>query len=278
MTKQANQNQEAKNQTTQSETKQLEPKVAPLMTETEYRIGILSRSGNVGKTTMARMLLEPRMEGVGDIIYIESLNADKVSKEGKMVRAADFEKVVQKLGESLSVIVDIGVSNLEEMMQLMTQIEGSHEDFDYLLVPVSGSSKQSEDTINTFVDLINIGFDPEKIKVVFNNVNVTKKVEEEFSDVIFALNKLGIEYNPDAVIYSSNFFPSMIKNKISLEELFATPIEEHRQRQTDLRRMKHRTEKESEELTEITKHITLQRNALSAITNLDNVYEALFTK
>lgn len=247
------------------------------LTETEFRIAILSRSGNVGKTTMARLLLAPRMEDAGEIIYIESTNADKESKEGKMVRAAQFEKVAQKVGESMSTIVDIGASNIEETMQLMRQIEGSHEDFDYILIPVIKSPKQREDSINTFVELINMGVDPQRIKVVFNRVGVTESVDEEFADVIFALKKLGIEYNPQAVVYESGFFPKIHDMKISLDELFEVPMEQNRQRQNDLRRMKQRTEDESKELEQVTKRVTLQRNALSATTNLDNVYDALFT-
>lgn len=252
--------------------------VAPRITETEFRIAILSRSGNVGKTTLARLLLAPRMEDAGEIIYIESTNADKESQEGKMVRAAQFEKVAQKVGESMSTIVDIGASNIEETMQLMRQIEGSHEDFDYILVPVIKSPKQREDSINTFVELINMGVEPDRIKVVFNRVGVTESVDEEFSDVIFALKKLGIEYNKNAVVYESGFFPKIHDMKVTLDELFSTPMEDNKLRQNDLRRMKQRTQEESEELSLLTNKITLQRNALSAITNLDNVYEALFTK
>lgn len=279
MTKQAKQEQAVTTEATQTtKTNETNENQAVRMTETEFRIAILSRSGNVGKTTLARLLLAPRMEDAGEIIYIETTNADKESKEGKMVRAAQFEKVAQKIGESMSTIVDIGASNIEETMQLMKQIEGSHEDFDYILIPVIKSPKQREDSINTFVELINMGVEPERIKVVFNRVNVTESVDEEFADVIFALKKLGIEYNENAVVYESGFFPKIHDMKITLDELFAVPMEEHKARQNDLRRMKQRSKEESDELSSLTNRITLQRNALSAITNLDNVYEALFTK
>lgn len=246
-------------------------------TETKFRVAILSRSGNVGKTTLARHLLFPRMEGVDDIIYIESTNADNESKEGKMVRAAQFEKVARKIMESVSVIVDIGASNIEETLELMRQIEGSHEDLDYVLVPIIKSPKQRQDSINTVYELIAMGVDPSKIKAVYNRVGVTESVEEEFSDVIFALNKMGVEYNPKAVVFESNFFPKFHDMKITLKELFAVTIDENRARQNDLRRMEQRTDEETKQLHELSSLITLQRNAMSAMTNLDNVYEALFT-
>lgn len=276
MTKQVKNTTESSVDTNNTELKEFENSTQR-ETEREFRAAILSRSGNVGKTTLARLLLAPRMEDAGDIIYIETTNADKETQEGKVVRAAQFEKVAQKLGESVSAIVDIGASNIEETMQLMKQIEGSHEDFDYIIVPVIKSPKQREDSINTFVELINMGVEPSRIKVVFNRVGVTESVEEEFSDVIFALDKLGIEYNEKAVVYESGFFPKIHDTKLTLDQLFSVSIKDNKARQNELRRKKNRTDKESEELSELTNKITLQRNAVSAISNLDDVYEALFT-
>ena len=245
--------------------------------QTKFRAAILSRSGNVGKTTLANHLLAPRMEGVDEIIYIESINAGDETQKGKMVRAAQFEKVARKIMESMSVIVDIGASNIEETLELMRQIEGSHEDLDYIIVPIIKSPKQRQDSINTVYELVAMGIDPAKIKAVYNRVGVVESVEEEFADVIFALNKMGVVHNPDAVVYESNFFPKFHEMKTTLEDLFSTSIEDNKLRQNDLRRMEHRTEEETAELQELSGRITLQRNAMSAITNLDNVYESLFS-
>ena len=132
------------------------------------------------------------MEGVDEIIYIESINAGDETQKGKMVRAAQFEKVARKIMESMSVIVDIGASNIEETLELMRQIEGSHEDLDYIIVPIIKSPKQRQDSINTVYEACSYGYhDPAKIKAVYNRVGVVESVEEKFSDVIFALNEIG---------------------------------------------------------------------------------------
>lgn len=248
-------------------------------TLTKFRIAILNRSGNVGKTTISRHLLAPRMEGFDDIIYIETNNADEETKAGKVLRGAQFEKIAHKIMQSMSSIIDVGSSNLEHTLELMRQIEGSHEDLDYILVPTTKLPKQRADTINTLHELITMGFEPERIKVVYNQVGLLENIDEDFSDLIFAMKKLGVEHNPNAVIYQNNFFPSFLDTGKSLNSLFTPSIDENKARQNDLRRMEmdQRTDEETKELRDLSKTITLQRNARSAITNLDNVFESLFT-
>ena len=246
--------------------------------QTKFRVAILNKSGNVGKTTISRHLLAPRMEGYEDIIYIETINADDETKNGKRLHSAQFEKLAHKMIQSVSSIIDVGSSNLEQTLELMRQIEGSHEDLDYIIVPTTKLPKQRADTISTLAELVAMGIEPEKIKVVYNQVGLLEDVNEDFSDLIFAMNKLNIKHNPEAVIYLNNFFPSFLDTGKTLDTLFTPSIEENKARQDDLRRMELRTDEETKALRDLSKVITLQRNALSAITNLDNVYEALFTE
>lgn len=246
--------------------------------QTEFRVAIMNFSGNTGKTTIARHLLKPRMEGVDEIIYIESSNADEETKQGKTVRAAQFEKVAKNLMESMSMVVDIGASNVEETLELMRQIDGSHEDFDYIIVPIVKSPKQRQDSVNTIKELLNMGVEPEKIKPVFNRVGITESVEEQFADVLYALNRMGVEYSTNAVIVESNFFPRFEDMKFTLDGLFSTNIKDNKKRQNDLRRIKSRTAEETKELRELSDLVTLQRMAASAIDNLDNVYLELFSE
>lgn len=247
-------------------------------TETEFRIALLNRSGNVTKTTLARHLLSPRMKEAGDIIYIEHINADAEAQRGKIVDASKFERISMKMMQSTSAIVDIGSSNFKETLDLMSQIEGSYEDFDYFLVPVVDMPKVEEDSINTIKDLINLGVDPEKIKVVFNIIPITDNVPDLFPKLLYAMKQMGVEYIEDAVVYKSAFFPSYERSQLTLDDLFTPSIEENKARQNDLRRMKNRTDEETKELFELSKRTTLQRNALSATSNLDAVYNALFSK
>lgn len=250
----------------------------PKTCETEFRAVLVSLSGNVGKTTIARHLLMPRMEGVEEIIYIESANADNESQEGQMVRAAQFEKVAINMMESVSAIIDVGASNVEETLELMRQIDGSHEDIDYIIVPIVKSPKQRKDSIKTVHQLIKMGVDRSKIKPVYNRVSVVENPREEFADVIYAFEQMGIPYNDKAVIHESNFFPRFQERNLTLDELFEVSVDDNKARQNDLRRMKNRTDEETAEMRNLSELVTLQRNAITATTNLDDVYEALFSK
>ena len=103
---------------------------------TDFRVAVINKSGNIGKTTVSRVLLKMRMPNA-ELISIEDLNADgQEDKNGQMVQASKFKQVYQALMYSPSVILDIGSSNLKETMQLMRQSEGSHDEIDYFLVPV----------------------------------------------------------------------------------------------------------------------------------------------
>ena len=80
------------------------------------KIAVINFSGNVGKTTVARHLLLPRIQGA-ELISVESVNAD----EGKTtaLRGGQFAELQEYLQTVSSVVVDIGASNVEELMAQM---------------------------------------------------------------------------------------------------------------------------------------------------------------
>ena len=52
----------------------------------------------------------------------------------------------------------------------MRKYRGSHEDFDYFVVPTVPALKQQQDTIATLAELARIGIPAAKLKLVFNQV------------------------------------------------------------------------------------------------------------
>jgi hypothetical protein len=93
------------------------------------------------------------------------------------------------------VIVDIGASNVEDLLVLMRKYRGSHEDFDYFVIPTVPALKQQQDTIATLAELTRLGIPASKLKVVFNQVEDDAKVSETF-DTVLAF----IEENPPAKV------------------------------------------------------------------------------
>ena len=92
------------------------------------KVAVINFSGNVGKTTVARQLLAPRIAGA-KVIAIESINAD--DGQTRALRGRQFGELQEYLHTVDNVVVDIGASNVEDLLALMRRYRGSHEDFDY---------------------------------------------------------------------------------------------------------------------------------------------------
>lgn len=149
------------------------------------KVAIINFSGNVGKTTIARHVLAPRIKGA-EIISVESANADE--QEADALRGKDFAHLQQYMLASDNLIVDIGASNVEDLLGLMRKFKGSHEDFDAFVVPAVPDVKQQKDTANTALELVKMGVPASKIKIVLNRVEDGDTPEKQFSALISFLS------------------------------------------------------------------------------------------
>lgn len=152
------------------------------------KVAVINFSGNVGKTTVARHLLAPRIAGA-EVIAVESINAD--DGETHALRGRQFGELQEYLQTVDNVVVDIGASNVEDLLALMRKYRGSHEDFDYFVIPTVPALKQQQDTIATLAELARLGIPASKLKVVFNQVEDGTNISELF-DTLLAF----IEQNP----------------------------------------------------------------------------------
>lgn len=232
-------------------------------------IAVLNFSGNVGKSTIAAHLLHPRMNHA-PIISVESLNVDAQSEgvEVQRMRGRKFLDLTQQLMSMGSAIVDVGASNAEDFMLGMKSAHGSHEDFDYFVVPTVASSKQLNDTVNTITALAALGVARHKIRLVFNNVSEGDLVQTEFAALLAHCERSShCIADPDVVIYSNELFTRLRGAGTTVEALRAdsTPWRERvREARTD------------EERNQAILMLTLKRLSGSAGSNLDAVFAALF--
>lgn len=141
------------------------------------KIAVINFSGNVGKSTVARHLLLPRVDGA-DLISVESLNATE--GEVQTIRGRQFAHLQEYLQTVDSTIVDIGASNVEQLLELMRQYRGSHEDFDAFVVPTVPAFKQQQDTIATLVELSRIGVPSSRVRLLFNMVDEDDDLARSF--------------------------------------------------------------------------------------------------
>lgn len=149
------------------------------------KLAVINFSGNVGKTTVARHLLLPRIPGA-ELIAVESVNADGGSSgapagsSAHSLRGRQFAELQEYLQTLEHAVVDIGASNIEELLDLMQLYRGSHEDFDYFIVPTVPALKQQQDTIATLIELSRLGVPPARVKLVFNMMEAHLAVEDTF--------------------------------------------------------------------------------------------------
>ncbi|MGJ7523721.1 StbB family protein [Variovorax sp. LT1P1] len=155
-----------------------------------FKVAVLNYSGNVGKTTLARHLLQPRM-GNCPIMSVESIND---GDEATNIKGKNFNAVLIEVQASDSVIVDIGSSNIEQVFSKARTMGNVFDEFDYLVVPTVDKPKQQANTTKILADLIALGVDPERIKLVLNQVEDADEVESVFQTVLSAARVAGIAF------------------------------------------------------------------------------------
>lgn len=231
------------------------------------KVAVINFSGNVGKTTVAGHLIAPRL--AAPIISVESLNQDGTADglEMDQMRAKRFGELQEKLMLTDTAVVDIGASNVEMFVKMMTQYAGSHEEFDAFVVPVVKEKKQQADSINTIKTLLGIGVKPKQISVVFNRVEPDDDLEDDF-DAIFGLaDDTRIKCKPDATIFNNEVFEKLKRVSKPLADIVADDTDYRAQLKTVT------SDEEKERLVGM---ISLQRLAKTANANLDRVYKSLF--
>jgi hypothetical protein len=233
------------------------------------KVAVINFSGNVGKTTVAGHLLKPRMADA-TIFSVESLNIDASADglEVEKLRGKKFGELQDQLMKLDAAVVDVGASNVEDFLKLMQQYAGSHEEFDYFVIPVVKEKKQQGDTVNTILALAKIGVPRRKIRLIFNKVEVDESTQEEFAPLFGLVERYkNFTLNPDAVIYANEVFERLKAVGKSLGEIAADPI--------DYRAKLRQTEDEDEKDFCI-QMVALKRLAVTANANLDDAYKALF--
>lgn len=149
-------------------------------------IAIINNSGNVGKSTICDTLLYPRIPNAKKI-KIETINSD--GTDDKTISAENIQEVFDAIDVSDVALIDVGASNIEKFTYHLRKLKGTHEEIDYFFIPTTPKSKQQQDTLSTIETLLELGVEPDQIKVIFN-----------FNNPNFSMGKLY------SVIFESEFF------------------------------------------------------------------------
>jgi hypothetical protein len=153
---------------------------------------VMNFSGNVGKSTISKHLLGPRLPD-SEITLVESINAN--DSEEDAIRGKDYGTLVNSMVERKHYVIDVGASNVEDFIARMAQYKGSHEEFDLFLIPTVPTRKQQTDTVSTINALSKLGVPGDKIRVIFNRIEPVVNLQKEFA-LLFNLHSL----RPDSFV------------------------------------------------------------------------------
>jgi hypothetical protein len=183
------------------------------------RLAVINFSGNVGKTTVARHLLAPRIPDC-QVVAVESINAD--DGQSVTIRGRQFAQLQEFLQSVDNVVVDIGASNVEELLKLMRRYRDSQEDFDGFIVPTVPARKQQQDTAATLAELARIGVPPERLRLVFNQIEDDSPIDRTFDTLLAYCASSGVVQPRPAAFISFNEVYALVRGTgQSLAELAA---------------------------------------------------------
>ena len=186
------------------------------------KIAVINFSGNVGKSTVARHLLLPRIAGA-ELLAVESVNADE--GDGQSLRGRQFGELQEYLQTVDSAVVDIGASNVEDLLERMHLYEDSQHDFDCYVVPTVAALKQQRDTIATLVALAQLGLPAPRVRVVFNMVEPGVGVAEAFKPLLDFVERQPLAAANPACRLGMNEVYGRVRGDETLSTLAADPID-----------------------------------------------------
>jgi hypothetical protein len=231
------------------------------------KVAVINFSGNVGKTIVAKHLLAPRLDGPTEI-SVETVNSDGADDEA--MRGRQFGELHEILSLVDNAVVDVGASNAEDFVGRMAQYHGSHEEFDYFVVPVSPKEKPQRDTIATIEVLAGIGVPPAKMLLVFNMVETIHKPEHLFPGLFaYQADKKKFTINPAAVIHENEIFERLKSTGTTLAELLADTADY---------RKKIKESGDADERIRYARMIATKRLAGGIAKEFDAVFKALFNQ
>lgn len=183
------------------------------------KIAVMNFSGNVGKSTIARHLLAPRLDDA-TVIPVETINSD--GTQDLTYKGKEFGDLQQELNLADGAVVDVGASNVEDFIAQMGQYRGSHEDFDFFVVPTVPKAKQLRDTISTIEALAELGVPAKKIRVVFNMVELDDTIDRSFASLVeYHATRKNFTLRPDAVIHVNDIYARLSQGSETIREVLA---------------------------------------------------------
>lgn len=228
------------------------------------KLCVMNYSGNVGKSTVAKHLLLPRIADAV-LLKVESINADEDDDEA--IRGRQFRELTELLDLESAAVVDVGASNVEDFLLRMREFRGAHEDYDAFIIPSMPPQKQQRDTVSTISALAEMGVEPDRIRVVLNGVESGDDPRLVFGSLLAWCEAERACVPPQAVIWHNELFGLLREAERTIADLIADD--------TDYRSAM-RAACDSEEKLALSRARAMHRLAIGVNEDLDSAWAQLW--
>lgn len=227
---------------------------------------VVNFSGNVGKSTITKYLLAPRLADC-KVYSVESINENE--HEEANIRGNALGAILDDMMNHDSALLDVGSSNAETVLSLLSKYDGAHEDFDAFIIPVISKPKVINDSIATASALAEMGVPAEKIIILLNQIDIETDKSIEFSK-IQNLDGVTLVYDENLAIPSHDFFARIAGTGIDFLEVLND--------ETDYTTLVKQTPKDDSKLGEYVLRRALKRLATSLNKSFSDIYLVLESK
>jgi len=226
---------------------------------------VINFSGNVGKSTITKYLLAPRLENC-KIYSVESVNENEHKEEN--IRGNALGVILDDMMQHENALLDVGSSNAETVVSLLAKYDDAHEDFDAFVIPVISKPKVIKDSILTAQALAEMGVPVKKIIIVLNQIDIETDKVIEFAK-ISDLNGMQLTYDEKLAIPTHDFFARIAGTGFDFLEVLND--------KTDYTKLVKETPKDDPKLRDFVLRRALKRLATSLDKSFSEIF-ALFQK
>lgn len=186
------------------------------------KIAVINFSGNVGKSTIAKHVLLPKMKSA-KYFEVETVNANENNDSAETFKGKEFAELADSLPLITSdVVVDIGASNIEAVLKFFNTSKGSLEDFDIFVIPVVPVRKQLRDTLSTIDALSGLGVPAKKLRIVFNQIEADDSPRKACGEIFSYHEEMkNFTLNEAATIHANEIFTRIAATGKTIPELAA---------------------------------------------------------
>jgi Asp-tRNA(Asn)/Glu-tRNA(Gln) amidotransferase B subunit len=149
----------------------------------------------------------------------------------------------------------------------MSRYRGSHQDFDYFIVPTVPATKQQQDTIATLVALARLGVSSDAVRLVFNMLDEDTDIAREFKPLLAFIEKTSSARADPACRLNSNEIYGLV-NATGVE--IAALADDT----TNFKALIAATASSDERIA-LARRLAMQRLARGVVPALDDCFEAL---